>query len=371
MRKTSEEFNSDMVIRNIGYLCKEKGLEDLPYWETINRFLKRLQPEELQSIVCQLARRLIRGHAFDQSRIRGRYWQIILDGTQLESSRKKLDEKSLYRVHRRGTEEEYTEYYYYVLEAKLYLHADIQVSILTEFVENEGKEADKQDCERKAATRLMKKLKKEFPMLPICICGDSLYACEPFFRNCEEKNWKYLLRFKPGSIPSIYKEYGSLKEVERNRQEEKQEGSLRYYDYVEGIDYNGCQVNVAECADAREGSHFYFVTDMPVNKKNVKTVCEQGRRRWTIENEGFNTQKNHGYYLEHMYSRDYQGIKNHYYLIQIGHMISQMIEAWEKLWKKVKQSREQKHKRLLEAWKQEDLAGYETELERRFQIRFA
>lgn len=116
-------------------------------------------------------------------------------------------------MHHRGTKEEYTEYYYYVLEAKLYLHADVQVSILTEFVENEGKKADMQDCERKAAIRLMEKLKKESPMLPICMCGDSLYACGPFSRDCQKKGWKYPLRYKPGSIPSVYKEYETLKNV--------------------------------------------------------------------------------------------------------------------------------------------------------------
>lgn len=198
IRKTSEEFNSERVIGNIRYLCNEKELSELPYWETINHFLKRLEPEELQSIICQLVRHLIRSHAFDDGRIRGRYWQIIVDGTQLESSRKELDKKSLYRVHHRGEDAEYKEYYYYVLEAKLYLHTDIQVSIMTEFVENNGKKADKQDCERKACMRLMEKLKKEFPMLPIYLCGDSLYACEAFFQNCR-------VRKKP---PSILKEGG-------------------------------------------------------------------------------------------------------------------------------------------------------------------
>ena len=35
MRKTSAEFNSPIVIENIGCLCGEE-LEELPYWETIN-----------------------------------------------------------------------------------------------------------------------------------------------------------------------------------------------------------------------------------------------------------------------------------------------------------------------------------------------
>ena len=62
----------------------------------------------------------------------------------------------------------YTEYYYYILEAKIVLHPDIIVSIMTEFVENtNGEEAEKQDCERNAYYRLMGRLKKEFPRLPI------------------------------------------------------------------------------------------------------------------------------------------------------------------------------------------------------------
>ncbi len=38
------------------------------------------------------------------------------------------------------------------------------------------KEMEKQDCERKACWRLMEKIAEAFPRLPICLCGDSLYA---------------------------------------------------------------------------------------------------------------------------------------------------------------------------------------------------
>ena len=108
MRKSSEEFNSDKVIQNIGYLCDEE-LEELPYWETINNYLKRLEPDELQKVIIELVKRLIRSRAFEEGRIRKKYWQIILDGTGLCSSRKELDRKSLYKVYNKGTEEEYTE----------------------------------------------------------------------------------------------------------------------------------------------------------------------------------------------------------------------------------------------------------------------
>ena len=36
-----------------------------------------------------------------------------------------------------------------------------------------------QDCEMNAAKRLLKKIKKDYPRLPICIQGDALYATEP------------------------------------------------------------------------------------------------------------------------------------------------------------------------------------------------
>ena len=361
-------------------------MEELPYWETINRYLKKLEPENLQDVIHCLCRRLLRSRVFEGMRIRGKYWQVIIDGTQLCNSRGELDGKSLHRTHNKGTEKEYRENYYYVLEAKLVLHPKILISIQTEFVDNEeGKEMEKQDCERKACWRLMEKLKKAFPRLPICLCGDSLYACEGFFERCKEKNWKYILRYKEGSIPTIGMEYRELKGIEQNYQERKRETGKEWYDYVREIDYKGYKVNVAEYGEYQEqickkgkkkGSEeiiqkeFWFVTDLPVTRKNVADLTERGRMRWRIENEGFNAQKKHGYYLEHLYSRNYQALKNHYYLIQIGHMIGQFLEAWERIWKKVKQSLEQKHKRMMESMKELLLEKYKEEINQKIQIRF-
>lgn len=142
-----------------------------------------------------------------------------------------------------------------------------------------------------------------------------------------------------------------------------------WHDYVTGIAYEEHHLNFIENGESGEETKtFYFLTDLPVTKRTVKELAKAGRMRWTIENQGFNTQKNHGYSLEHRFSHNYQAWKNHYYLIQIGHMISQVMEAWGKLWEKVGQSREQKHRRLLESWKQERLK--EFVVEEGFQIRF-
>lgn len=361
------------MIENIWAICgEEQTVKELPYWETVNRYLKELMPQELQKVIQNLVRRLPRSRAFEVGRIRGKYWQIIVDGTRLYRSRKTLDEKSLYRVHNKGTEEECRENCYYVLEAKLVPHPGIVVSLTSEFVENEeGEEAEKQDCERKACWRLTQRLKKEFPRLPICLSADSLYACEGFFRRCEDHHWKYLLRFKEGSVPSVGEEYEKLKQPQKNVRENKEDGY--WYDFVTDLDYEGHLPQVLEYGEAKaegEDSHFVFLTNLRLQHKNVPETVRRGRMRWKIENEGFNTQKQKGYYLEHLYSKDYQALKNHYYLIQISHMIAQVMEAWKSLWNGIRQSLEQKHRRLLESLKQVVLADCMEELERSAQIRF-
>ena len=51
-------------------------------------------------------------------------------------------------------------------------------------------------------------------------------------------------------------------------------------------------------------------------------------------------------------------------------MIGQFLEAWERIWKKVKQSLEQKHKRMLESMKKLLLEEYKEEIDQKIQIRF-
>lgn len=51
-----------------------------------------------------------------------------------------------------------------------------------------------------------------------------------------------------------------------------------------------------------------------------------GRKRWKIENEGFNIQKNGTFDIGHLYSKDTTAIKVHYLMIQIAHIIRQLLE---------------------------------------------
>jgi hypothetical protein len=139
MRKMTEEFNRSAFIENVALFMGEDDLLELPHYDTINNCLERLEPAELQQIMHSLVRTLIRNKIFNDSKIRGKYWQIIIDGTQLYSFHNQRHcDHCLTRTHR-DKDKNITsiDYYHYILEAKIVFNNNIVISIMSEFVENE------------------------------------------------------------------------------------------------------------------------------------------------------------------------------------------------------------------------------------------
>ena len=60
----------------------------------------------------------------------------------------------------------------------------------------EQRHFNKHDCKLKAAYRLLDKIKKNFPKLPIIICVDVLYTENPFINKCKKINFEYIVRCK-------------------------------------------------------------------------------------------------------------------------------------------------------------------------------
>jgi hypothetical protein len=326
----TEDLNRVISFGNISkILGLKEELTELPHWKTINDYLEQLPSSELEEIIPELVNRLTRMRSFENSRIRNKYWHILVDATQLFTFRERHCDHCLKREHKdKDGNIQWVEYYHVVLEAKLVINGDIVISIATEFIENESPDVRKQDCERKAFYRLAKQLKHQFPRLPICLGMDSLYACAPVFKLCKEYDWRYIIRFKDGSIPTIAEEFHALKNMEPEPLWSRTEGSItKTYRYVTNIQYQSYELNVAECDQSDLKNSFVFITDLSISKRTCEQLVEDGRRRWKIENEGFNEQKNHGFALEHKFSEDYTAMKNHYFLIQIGHMIAQLLEV--------------------------------------------
>ena len=143
-------------------------------------------------------------------------------------------------------------------------------------------------------------------------------------------------------------------------------------------------LSVLECLETRpdsKGEHkttrFKWITNLNVKFNNVITLAnEGGRLRWKIENEGFNVQKNGGFALEHAYTRNATASKVFYYLMQVAHIVFQLIERgslFRKAFPAGVGSAKNIAFRLLEAWRNLRLRPDDIRqiLNIRLQIRFA
>ena len=331
MQSMTYEFNRESVVKNLYRFMgrKEKGY--LPHAVTVNEYFERLSPDELEKVQQKQVYGLIRSKTFYDARFQKK-WLVIVDGTQTYSGSRKLNDGCLERHYNKGTEEEAVNYHCDVLEAKIVLGESLVVSIASEFIENNVEEAEgqkdlseerrKQDCETKAFRRLAWKIKKAFPRLPIILLADSLYASEPVMDTCRDYGWEFIIRYKTGSIPSIAEEYEKIPE----------KGKSGHAEFVNDIDYNGKPVNmlrfwkekVVKGKSVR--TDFQWLTSIRITEKNAEKVAGAGRKRWKIENEGFNRQKNWQGDITHACSHNATAMKNHYLMTQISDMVKQLYE---------------------------------------------
>lgn len=321
MQGLTRQLNTEEAIENIAQISGLE-LEEIPHCDTINDVFKKIKVEEIEQIRKYMITRLIRNKMLDKYKIRDKYFHIVFDGTGLATSRKKYNDKCLIKNMTDEKGNEYKEYSTYVLEAKLVV-GDLVFSIGSEFVENEEENITKQDCEIKAFKRLAKKIKKEYPRLKIIIGADALYAKKPIIDICKENEWKYIIRFKEGSIPSLYREFMMIVK-------EGNESNKESYEYVTGVDYQEEKINIIKYIEKIKNTEFVYITDLPISNKNVEATINIGRKRWKIENEGFNMQKNGTFDIGHLYSKNSVAIKVHYLMIQIAHILRQLLEKGSK-----------------------------------------
>lgn len=334
MQEMTDKLNTSESIINYSTIMNNKELNELPHYVTVNECLKLLEPKELEKLRKKMIKKLIRKRSFENARFLDEYWLIIVDATQIYHFKEKHCEHCLRKTYtNKETGEKKIVYYHNVLEAKIVLGDKLIISMGTEFIENEKEDVDKQDCEINAFKRLSKKLKKDFPGLPICIMGDSLYAAESIFKICDENRWKFLIRFKDGSIPSIAEEFHTIKQM-------GEASSQKTINWVNGIAYNKREVNVMDFIYKKKDKNttFQWITDIEITPKKAKEFAQTGRKRWKIENEGFNIQKNHRYDITHANSLDYNAMKNHYLIIQIADIILQLYTIGSKILRVLKKT---------------------------------
>jgi len=368
----------------------------LPHMDSVERVFRVLDDSILEKVKTNLIHVLLRKKVFHPFRHFKKYFQVVYDATGVVSFHHKhcdccthktsgkgrfiLSESCLESLKSEGvpaeilsklrkwkdveiqtkkafseqmlevlTEEEWSAYgnlliqhagkttwFHNVLEAKLVVPNGFCVSLGTEWIANGNTEYEKQDCERKAFVRLAKRVKQEFPRLPIITVADGLYPHRGFFEICQEYQWEFVVVLKDGNLPSIWKQVHQ--EIEKGNLEQKKTSFSEkswVCDYLNDLTYQKFILSWVQCeekefqTDKKEEktTKFVYLTSFQVDQSNVDTIIAIGRLRQKIENEGFNTQKNHGYHLQHKFSRvSFHAMKNYYQCLQIAHLINQLME---------------------------------------------
>jgi hypothetical protein len=339
-RQLDFQLNTDgsNVLDNLNRLAGTQQVSR-PVNQTLNYYLGRIGGEPVAGVRTQMVNRLIRMKALDEARLQGRLVTAV-DGTGYLVFNHPHCEHCLTQTH--GTT---TKYMHQALEAKILGPADTVISVATAFIDNkDGKqtpasaseEQRKQDCELKAFRRLGARLRQDFPQLKICLSGDGLFACGEGFQVAKDYRLSYVYVFKEGRLPAVWQDFQSLLKLcpEQQVVMVTPQGDRLIYRWINDLSYvDKAGRRWTSTAIQYEGilknggkQFWAWLTDLEVNRQTVVEVATKGgRQRWHIENQGFNIQKNSELNLEHAYCCGQQWAA-YYYLLQIAHILLQLLE---------------------------------------------
>jgi hypothetical protein len=379
-----------LLLRNGPSVCKFQalfGVERFPHGDTLEATFSNLETDQIQAVVTGMTETLIRKKVLYSYRLFGIYFIVAIDGTGTISFSRRHCPHCLTRT-RNGK----TLYYHPVLEAKLITSNGFAFSLMTEFIENPADKATKQDCELKAFYRLAERLKTRFPRLPILLSMDGLFAGGPTFDLCQGYGWKFMIVLKDDDLASVNEEFEALSKLQPENRLVWRTGKgaqikqvFRWVDDIAYIDSLKKEhtLSAIECLETKpdqEGqkktTKFKWVTNCHLSCKKIMSLSNDGgRMRWKIENEGFNVQKKGGYELEHAYTNHPNSAKIFYLLLQIAHLLAQLLYKATLLKRDFPGgfgSAKNLAFRLLEAWRNARMtpADITAALQKRFQIRF-
>ncbi len=204
----------------------------------------------------------------------------------------------------------YIKYYHQTLSAVL-MHPDYKEVLplaIEPMIKQDG--ATKNDCERRAAFRLLRKLKKSHPHFKFVIVLDALYANGPLIKILQELDFRYIITAK--NTDFLFEQH--LNNKKRIMVNKTVNTTQETYVYSQSMPLNAThqdiKVNLLEYTEViakfnkkknkSEENKFYsaWLTDLPINNDNLRHFMRGARSRWKSENETYNTVKNQGYHFE-------------------------------------------------------------------------
>jgi len=315
------------------------GVREIPGDSQLREMIDEHSYEPLYGVFDEYFKRLQRGKQLEDYRFLGKYYLISIDGTQYFGSEKIGCMKCLRKKSKDGE----LRYSHQILQATLVAVGKRQVIPFgPEFVCNRDLEGP-QDSELKAGTRLIPKLRAGHRQLPMVIVGDSLYSKQPFIRLVKRHKMSFILGAKPKDHKSLMQDIEGLRRggLLSSHEYRDEKGKRYLYEWVNDIPLNGDlggeEVNYVEFhifnAKGKRTYHNSWVMDLEVNEGNVRELVRGARARWKIENEGFNTLKNHGYHLEHNFGHGHKNLSEAFFVLNLlAFFVHQILELTDRLY---------------------------------------
>jgi len=288
------------------------GIENIPSDTQMRTILDEVNPESLRPVYKKVFQALQRGKVLEKMTFMGHYYLASIDGTGYFSSKKVHCEACLQRKNKRTGEITYT---HQMLGIAL-VHPDQKavVPLMPEpIIKQDG--AEKNDCERNAAKRLLGKVHQDHPRLGLIIVEDALSANAPHIKAIKQYKYRLILGVKPGDHTYLFNYVEQAQTAGKTIEFEHTttEGVTHRFRFLNDAPLNesnlDVRVNFLEYWEVKgpKIQHFTWVTDFAITKNNAFDLMRGGRSRWKIENETFNTLKNQGYHFEHNFGHG----KNH------------------------------------------------------------
>jgi hypothetical protein len=320
------------------------GIEQIPCDTQMRKILDNVDPESLRPLFKSLFAQLQRGKVLEKMVFMGRYYLASLDGTCYFRSQKIHCDDCLERTQSKTGVVTYS----HQMLGVAIVHPDRKevISLMPEPIIKQDGEA-KNDCERNAAKRLIQQMRQDHPRLPFIIVEDSLYANAPHLRELKRLGFHYIIGVKPGDHKYLFA-YAAQAQVEgRTTEFEIKIGAVSHrFRFLNDAPLNesneDVRVNFLQYWETvgNNVQHFTWITDFLISHDNAFELMRGGRARWKIENETFNTLKNHGYQFEHNFGHG----ENHLsvvlaLLMMLAFLIDQIqqlaCQLFQAAWKKV------------------------------------
>ncbi|MDD2709845.1 MAG: hypothetical protein PHV34_17820, partial [Verrucomicrobiae bacterium] len=155
--------------------------------------------------------------------------------------------------------------------------------------------------------------------------------CETVIKVCRQNQWKYILTLKEGRQPTTWSELLALLPLNRANHLRVSSGRdgktcLQDYRWVEHLMLGEGQTNVVLLGEitAQTATLYAYATNFEnLTAQRAEAIVGAGRERHLIEDH-FNTEKNHGIGLEHVFCANQNGSKNYFTMMQVAQILWQL-----------------------------------------------